>query len=169
MPRAGSGREPKLRPTCWRSFVRPTHVARVVGRHWRPRGKRPGRVSGGRPCVTRHGRHRTSPALHVTRKTRSRRLAVAPLHHGASRCTMEHHDATGVTTPRQTVKASPHRHKWMLSHGAPADPSDPWNSHAAPVSPRQNGQIVPAVTNVAAPPTLMPGIGRGGTDGGTLN
>ena len=31
----------------------------------------------------RHGRHRTSPALHVTRKTRSRRLAVAPLHHGA--------------------------------------------------------------------------------------
>ena len=36
------------------------------------------------------------------------------------------------------VKASPHRHKWMLSHGAPADPSDPWNSHAAPVSPRQN-------------------------------
>src|SRR5882757_1792331 len=73
MPRAGSDREPKLRPTCWRSFVRPTHVARVVGRHW----------SGGRPCVTRHGRHRTSPALHVTRKTRSRRLAVAPLHHGA--------------------------------------------------------------------------------------
>jgi ABC-type uncharacterized transport system substrate-binding protein len=53
---------------------------------------------------------------------------------------MEHHDATGVTTPRQTVKASPHRHKWMLSHGAPADPCDPWNSHAAPVSPRQNGQ-----------------------------
>src|SRR5258707_1075190 len=51
---------------------------------------------------------------------------------------MEHHDATGVTTPRQTVKASPHRHKWILSHGAPADPSDPWNSHAAPVSPRQN-------------------------------
>src|SRR5712671_5108707 len=102
---------------------------------------RPGRASGGRPCVTRHGRHRTSPALHVTRKTRSRRLAVAPLHHGASRCTMEHHDATGVTIPRQTVKASPHRHKWMLSPGAPADPSDPWNSHAAPVSPRQNGQI----------------------------
>ena len=61
-----------------------------------------------------------SPALHVTRKTRSRRLAVAPLHHGASRCTMEHNDATGVTTPRQTVKASPHRHKWMLSRGAPA-------------------------------------------------
>ena len=30
--------------------------------------------------VTRHGRHRTSPALHVTRKTRSRRLAVARLH-----------------------------------------------------------------------------------------
>jgi hypothetical protein len=24
------------------------------------------------------------------------------------------------------VKASPHRHKRVLSHGAPADPSDPW-------------------------------------------
>jgi hypothetical protein len=36
------------------------------------------------------------------------------------------------------VKASPHRHKRVLSHGAPADPSDPWNIHAAPVSPRQN-------------------------------
>src|SRR5260370_855085 len=58
--------------------------------------------------------------------------------HGATGCSMEHHDATGVTTPRQTVKASPHRHNWLLSHGAPADPSDPWNSHAAPVSPRQN-------------------------------
>src|SRR5712675_956673 len=46
--------------------------------------------------VTRHGRHRTSPALHVTRKTRSRRLAVAPLHHGAPRC-------DGCFTPRQTV------------------------------------------------------------------
>src|SRR5712671_8225231 len=33
------------------------------------------------------------------------------------------------------VKASPHRHKRVLSHGAPADPSDPWNIHAAPVSP----------------------------------
>src|SRR5260370_17961245 len=46
--------------------------------------------------VTRHGRHRTSPALHVRRKTRSRRLAVAPLHHGAPRC-------DGCFTPRQTV------------------------------------------------------------------
>src|SRR6195256_2656602 len=46
--------------------------------------------------VTRRGRHRTSPALHVTRKTRSRRLAVAPLHHGAPRC-------EGCFTPRQTV------------------------------------------------------------------
>src|SRR5260370_38162911 len=68
---------------------------------------------------------RSSPALHVARKTRSRRLAVAPLHHGTSRCTMEHHDATGVTTPRQPVKAIPHRHKWMLSRGEPADPYDP--------------------------------------------
>ena len=131
----------------------------VVGRHWRPRGKRPGRASGGRPCVTRHGRHRASPTLHVTRKTRSRRLAVAPLHHGASRCTMEHHDATGVTTPRQTVKASPHRHKWMLSPGAPADPSDPWNSHAAPVSPRQNGQrLLPPWSSENSNPHDMDGV-----------
>src|SRR5258706_8914522 len=71
-----------------------------------------------------------SRAVYVTPKARGRELAGALLHHGASRCTMEHHDATGVTTPRQTVKASLHRHKWMLSHGAPADPSDPWNSHA---------------------------------------
>src|SRR5258708_7111464 len=86
------------------------------------------RASGGRPA-----------ALHVTDDTgrhlrytsRAKREADVSLSH---RCTMEHHDATGVTTPRQTVKASPHRHKWMLSHGAPADPSDPWNSHAAPVS-----------------------------------
>src|SRR5882757_3448624 len=92
-------------------------------------------------------------ALHVTDDTarhlrytsRAKREADVSLSH---RRTMEHpvapwsttSDATGVTTPRQTVKASPHRHKWMLSHGAPADPSDPWNSHAAPVSPRQNGQ-----------------------------
>src|SRR5882757_1792332 len=90
LPRAGSGGGSKLRPTCWRSFVRSPHV---VGRRRCPRrGKRPGRASGGRPCVTRHGRHRTSPTLHVTRKTRSRRLAVAPSHHGASRCTMEHHE-----------------------------------------------------------------------------
>jgi hypothetical protein len=83
-------------------------------------GERPDRWQAPRACkrrkassVTRHGRHRSSPALHVTRKTRSRRLAVAPLHHGAPRC-------DGCYTPRQTVKASPHRHKWMLSHGAPA-------------------------------------------------
>jgi predicted ester cyclase len=67
------------------------------------------------------------------RITRSRRLAVAPLHHGAPRC-------DGCATLRTTMKASPHRHKRVLSHGSPADPSDPWNSHAAPVSPRQNGQ-----------------------------
>src|SRR5258708_3719200 len=53
----------------------------------------------------------------LSRGGNTRRIVVL---HGASRCTMEHHDATGVTTPRQTVKASPHRHKWMLSHGAHA-------------------------------------------------
>ena len=75
-------------------------------------------------------------ALHVTDDTarhlrytsRAKREADVSLSH---RRTMEHpvapwsttSDATGVTTPRQTVKASPHRHKWMLTHGAPADPA----------------------------------------------
>src|SRR5712675_1766452 len=77
--------------------------------------------------VTRHGRHRSSPALHVTRKTRSdvslsHRCTME--HHD---CTMEHHDATGVSPETNGVKASPHRLKWMLTRGAPADPSDPWN------------------------------------------
>src|SRR3981189_3146338 len=80
---------------------------------------------------------RTTP--HVTCVTRHAQNAK-PTSRCRTVCTVEHHDATGVTTPRQTVKASPHRLKWMLSHGALADPSDPWNSHAAPVSPRQNGQ-----------------------------
>jgi hypothetical protein len=38
------------------------------------------------------------------------------------------------------VKTSPHRLKWMLSRGAPAAPSDPWNFDASDVPPRQNGQ-----------------------------
>jgi hypothetical protein len=38
------------------------------------------------------------------------------------------------------VKASPHRLKWMLSRGALAAPSDPWNFDASDVPPRQNGQ-----------------------------
>src|SRR5260370_2537 len=66
----------------------------------------------------------------------------------ASWCSMVQRDAPWCTTMRRVlpprdkrVKASPHRHKWMLSHGAPADPSDPWNSHAAPVSPRQNAHF----------------------------
>src|SRR5258707_3674024 len=99
------------------------------------------RASGGRPA-----------ALHVTDDTgrhlrytsRAKREADVSLSH---RCTMEHPVAPWRTMMRRVfhpetngVKASPHRHKWMLSPGAPADPSDPWNSHAAPVSPRQNGQ-----------------------------
>src|SRR5258705_12466185 len=91
-------------------------------------------------------------ALHVTDETarhlrytsRAKREADVSLSH---RCTMEHPVAPWRTTMRRElpprdkrVKASPHRHKWMLSHGAPADPPDPWNSHAAPVSPPQNGQ-----------------------------
>src|SRR6266850_701773 len=40
------------------------------------------------------------------------------------------------------VKASPHQLKWMLSRGALAAPSDPWNFDASDVPPRQNGQRV---------------------------
>ena len=80
-------------------------------------------------CVTRHAQNA---------KPTSRCRTVAPwsnpLHHGAPRCDGCYHPETDGES------YSPHRHKWMLSHGAPADPSDPWNSHAAPVSPRQNGQ-----------------------------
>src|SRR6267142_1276685 len=76
------------------------------------------------------------PAVRYT--SRAKREADVSLSH---RRTMEDpvapwsttSDATGVTTPRQTVKASPHRHKWMLSHGAPADPSDPRNFDASGV------------------------------------
>src|SRR5712672_987316 len=136
-------------------FVSGCNTHRIVarhglGRHWRPRGKRPGRASGGRPRVTRRGRHRTSPALHVTL---AKREADVSLSH---RCTMEHPVAPWSTTMRRVfhperngVKASPHRHKWMLSHGAPADPSDPWNSHAAPVSPRQTGHARGSVNRAA--------------------
>jgi hypothetical protein len=53
--------------------------------------------------VTRHGGHRTSPALHVTPKTRSR-----------SRCRILHHGTLPrwerVLHPETTMKASPYRH-----------------------------------------------------------
>src|SRR5258705_7281048 len=87
---------------------------------------------------------------HVTCVTRHAQNAK-PTSRCRTVCTMARHDATGVTTPRQTVKASPHRLKWMLSHGAPADPSDPWNSHAAPVSPRQNGAFLPTPLSLLLP------------------
>src|SRR5882757_696161 len=76
---------------------------------------------------------RTTP--HVTCVTRHAQNAKP-----TSRCRTV---ATWSTTMRRVfhpetngVKASPHRLKWMLSRGAPADPTDPWNSHAAPVSQR---------------------------------
>src|SRR5258708_36327068 len=87
----------------WRTKVKAHVLALICPSHrmllglWVAIGALVASAPGVQAGVTRHGRHRTSPALHVTRKTRSRRLAVAPLHHGASRCTMEHHDATGVT------------------------------------------------------------------------
>src|SRR5258708_6409194 len=102
----------------------------VVGRRRRPRGKRPGRASGGRPAAL----HVTDDtARHLRYTSRAKREADVSLSH---RCTMEHHDATGVSPEKNGVKASPHRHNWLLSRGALAAPSDPWNSHAAPVSPR---------------------------------
>jgi hypothetical protein len=123
--------------TRWVRWWRTKVKAHVLGLWGSPSAR------GNRACkrrkassVTRHGRHRSSPALHVTRKTRSD-VSLSHLctmeHH---ECTMEHHDATGVSPETNGVKASPHRLKWMLTRGAPADPSDPWNSHAAPVSPR---------------------------------
>jgi len=82
-------------------------------------------------CVTRH-------AQNAKPTSRCRTVAPwsTPLHHGTPRC-------DGCATLRTTMKASPHRHNWLLSRGSPADPSDPWNSHAAPVSPRQNGSGEP--------------------------
>ena len=71
-------------------------------------------------CVTRHAQNA---------KPTSRCRTVAPWSTTMRR--VFHPETNGV-------KASPHRHKRVLSHGAPADPSDPWNIHAAPVSPRQN-------------------------------
>src|SRR6267154_5861909 len=110
---AQTGNAPTRHPRP--TFLRSPHVARVVGSPSAPSWQAP------RACkrrkassVTRHGRHRTSPALHVTRKTRSRRLAVAP----------------------------PHRHKWMLSPGAPADPSDPWNSTRRPFHPAKTASMI---------------------------
>src|SRR3981189_619530 len=99
------------------------------------------RASGVRPAAL----HVTDDtARHLRYTSRAKREADVSLSH---RCTMEHPVAPWSTAMRRVfhpetngVKASPHRHKSMLSHGASADPSDPWNSHAAPLSPRQNGQ-----------------------------
>src|SRR5258708_26179503 len=100
MPRAGSDRKPKLRPTCWRSFVRPTHVARVVGRHWRPRGKRPGRASGGTPAAL----HVTDDtARHLRYTSRAKHEADVSLSH---RCGAPPGD--GCCTPTPTERANPH-------------------------------------------------------------
>ena len=65
--------------TRWVRWWRTKVKAHVLGLWGSPSAR------GNRACkrrkassVTRHGRHRSSPALHVTRKTRNRRLAVAP-------------------------------------------------------------------------------------------
>src|SRR3981189_1623973 len=82
--------------------------------------------------------HRGAPwsTLHVTCVTRHAQNAKP-----TSRCRTV---APWSTTMRRVfhpetngVKASPHRLKWMLSRGALAAPSDPWNFDASDVPPRQ--------------------------------
>jgi hypothetical protein len=105
-----------------------------VGRHRRPRVKcSPVQAEEGQQRYT----SRTTP--HVTCVTRHAQNAKP-----TSRCRTV---APWSTTMRRVfhletngVKASPHRPKWMLSRGAPAAPSDPWNFDASDVPPRQNGQ-----------------------------
>src|SRR3981189_3252806 len=80
--------------------------------------------------LTRDAHVTDDTARHLRYTSRAKREADVSLPH---RCTMARHDATGVTTPRQTVKASPHRHKWMLTPGAPPDPSHTWTPHGSPV------------------------------------
>src|SRR6267154_4352671 len=94
-PNAQTGNAPTRHPRP--TFLRSPHVARVVGRHRRPRGKRPGRASGGRPA-----------ALHVTDDTgrhlrytsRAKREADVSLSH---RCTMEQPVAPWSTTMRRVL------------------------------------------------------------------
>src|SRR5260370_12406555 len=63
LPRAGSGGGSKLRPTCWRSFVRSPHV---VGRRRCPRrGKRPGACQ--RRKSVRYTSRTTPRGTYVTR------------------------------------------------------------------------------------------------------
>ncbi len=136
-----------------RSVAKALSVHRTLLGLWdRHRRVATGLASGGRPAALRVT---DDTARHLRYTSRAKREADVSLSH---RCTMEHPVAPWSTTMRRVfhpetngVKASPHRLKWMLSHGAPADPSDPWNSHAAPVSPRQNGQVaVRSLSAVAA-------------------
>ena len=124
----------KLRPSGLSSAIdkdRPDHTVYAASGMSAASGGRPAalrsRTTPDVTCVTRHAQNA---------KPTSRCRTVAPWSTTMRR----------VFHPRQAVKASPHRHKWMLSHSAPADPSDPWNSHAAPVSPRQNGQRADATS-----------------------
>ena len=84
-----------------------------------------------------------------------------PLHHlthGISTRRTFHPAKTASAIHPETngVKASPHRLKWMLSRGAPADPSDPWNSHAAPVSPLQQFNTKVLVPEAGPPQDARP-------------
>ena len=73
----------------------------------------------------------------LTAKARTERSSVI----AAMRVVFGHCPRDRVPDFTHKQRAHAPRHKWMLSHGAPADPSDPWNSHAAPVSPRQKSQF----------------------------
>jgi hypothetical protein len=94
-------------PECW--VGSPQEFWRYAHR-WPTRSplqicKRLGRTSRSNAgSVTRHGGHRTSPALHVTPKTRK----------PTSRCRILHHGTPPrwerVLHPETTIKASPYRH-----------------------------------------------------------
>src|SRR5258707_970826 len=146
----------------WRTKVK----AHVLGLWGSPSAR------GNRACkrrkassVTRHGRHRTSPALHVTRKTRSRRLAVAPLHHGAPRCDRCYHPETNAWKLVRTgingcsAMAHPLTH---LTHGIPTRrPFHPAKRRLSQIAESDRHELCqPLVTMLLAPvahPSLRPG------------
>src|SRR5882672_9787120 len=69
-----------------------------------------------------------------------------PLHHGAPRC-------DGCYHPETTVKASPHRHKWMLSHGHPLTHLTHGISTRRPFHPAKTGESCQVVEEVGTATT----------------
>ena len=125
------------------SHCRMRSAGRPSARPTEANGRVPSRIgqyAPQRPSLTRDAHVTDDTARHLRYTSRAKREADVSLRTVAPWSTtmrrVFHPETNGV-------KASPHRHKRVLSHGAPADPSDPWNSHAAPVSPRQNGDREP--------------------------